>query len=81
MRAMTPTSVPRTPHHPSRALAELEPDAWQALMASHLESVPAECLERLVTDAIPMDLKAGALVVRESEASVALVVRACCGCS
>jgi CRP/FNR family transcriptional regulator len=54
--------------------ATLDPETWQALHASHLGSVPPEIVETLACDAIRMDVRAGALILRESEASVALVV-------
>jgi CRP-like cAMP-binding protein len=55
--------------------AVLDVDTWDALRASHLGSVPRELIEALACDAIVMEVQAGALILWESEASVALVVR------
>jgi CRP/FNR family transcriptional regulator, cyclic AMP receptor protein len=55
-------------------LTALDDETWDALRASHLGSVPPELVEAIACDAIQMDVRAGALILRESEASVALVV-------
>jgi CRP/FNR family cyclic AMP-dependent transcriptional regulator len=52
----------------------LDADTWEALRASHLGSVPPDLIVAVARDAIHIEVKAGALILRESEASVALVV-------
>jgi CRP/FNR family cyclic AMP-dependent transcriptional regulator len=67
-------TVPASPASAQAPRAVLDGDTWGALRASHLGSVPPELVEAMACDAIVMDVRAGALILRESEASVALVV-------
>jgi len=52
----------------------LDADECDALRASHLGSLPDDVLVEIVRDGLRMNLRAGALMVREQESSVALVV-------
>lgn len=56
------------------ALRDLEPEARTALSKSILASVPEEALDRLVRDAILIDVPAGGSVLREGHAAVNLLV-------
>ncbi len=74
---MNATTHPERPHadHATAVPANLDQDDWDALHQSHLGSVPRDVLDQLVADAIHMDIKAGAQILAESEASVMLVIR------
>ena len=52
----------------------LDAETLAAIRASHLGAVPLDVVEALTRDAIHLDVRAGTLVVRESEASASLVV-------
>lgn len=70
MVIVAPASLPPPPAAPTA----LDADTWEALRASHLGSVAPDVIEALACDAIRLEARAGALILRESEASVALVV-------